>query len=84
MQETQHFNKNSEEKKDEKDIKKINQSNLSRNHKYIDDTTKFNNVTLQAWKWKHCTSHDELESSSSSRKVSDMSKENCKLSACNA
>jgi len=48
LQETQHFNKNSEEKKDEKDIKKINQSNLSRNHKYIDDTTKFNNVTLQA------------------------------------
>ncbi len=80
----QDSSENSEEKRDERDIKKINQSDLSRNCKRVDDATKFNSVALQAWKREHCTSCDEFESSSSSRKISDMSEENCKLSACSA
>ncbi len=84
LQETQDFNKNSEEKKDERNTKEIDWSDLSRNCKHVDDTTRFNNVTLQAWKWRHYTSCDEFKSLSSFRKVSNMSEENCKLSACNA
>ena len=84
LQKTQDFNENSEEKKDEKDIKKINWLDLSRNHKRVDDATKFNSVALQAWKRRHCTSCNKLESLSSSRKISDMSEENRKLSACSA
>ncbi len=81
-QETQDSSENSEEKKDERDTKEINWSDLSRNRKHVDDATKSNSVALQTWKQRHCTSHDEFESLSSSRKVSDMSEENRKLSAC--
>ncbi len=83
-QETQDSSENSEEKKDERDTKEINQLNLSRNHEHVNDATRFNSVALQAWKQRYCTSCDELESSSSFRKVSNMSEENCKLSACSA
>ncbi len=82
LQETQDFSENNEKKRDERDIKEIDQSDFSRNHKCIDDAMKFNNVASQAWKWRHCTLCDELESLSSFRKVSDMNEENCKLSAC--
>jgi len=82
LQETQDSSENNEEKRDERDIKEIDWSDLSRNRKCINDATKFNSVTLQAWKWRHCTSHDEFRSSSSSRKVSNMNEENCKLNAC--
>ncbi len=82
LQETQDSSENSEEKRNKRDTKEIDQSDLSRNRKRDDDATKSNSVTLQAWKRRHCTSHDKLESSSSSRKVSNMSEENCKLSAC--
>ncbi len=51
-------------------------------NKLDDNVMRFNSVASQAWKRRHCTSHDEFESSSSSRKVSNMSEENCKLSAC--
>ncbi len=84
LQETQDFSVNNEEKRDERDTKEINQSDLSRNCKRNDDTMKSNSVALQAWKQRHCTSCDELKSLSSSRKVSNMSEENRKLSACNA
>jgi len=84
LQKTWNSNENSEEKRDEKDTKEINWSNLLRNCKRVDDAMRFNSVALQAWKQRYCTSRDELENSSNSRKVSDMSEENCKLSACNA
>ena len=83
-QEMQDSSENSKEKKDERDTKEINWSSLSRNCKCVDDVTRFNSVALQAWKRKYCTSRDEFKSSSSSKKVSNMSEENCKLSACNA
>jgi len=82
LQETWDFSENSEEKKDERNTKEIDQSDLSRNHKCVDDVTKSNSVASQAWKQRHCTSCNELKSLSSSRKVSNMSEENCKLSAC--
>jgi len=84
LQETWNYNENSEEKRSERNTKEINQSDLSRNCKCVNDAMKSNNVALQAWKWRHCTSRDELKSSSSSRKVSNMSEENHKLSAYNA
>ncbi len=84
LQEMQDSSENSDEKRDERDTKEIDQSDLLRNRKHVDDTTRFNSVALQAWKRRHCTSHDEFKNSSSSRKVSNMSEENHKLSACNA
>jgi len=44
----QDFSENSEEKRDERDIKEINQSDFSRNRKRVNDATKFNSVALQA------------------------------------
>jgi len=44
----QDFSENSEEKRDERDIKEINQSDFSRNRKRVNDVTKFNSVALQA------------------------------------
>jgi len=44
----QDFSENSEEKRDERDIKEINQSDFSRNCKRVNDATKFNSVALQA------------------------------------
>ncbi len=84
LQETQDSNENNEKKRDERNTKEIDWSNLSRNCKHDDDVMRSNSVALQAWKRKHCTSHDEFKSLSSSRKVSNMSEENRKLSACNA
>ncbi len=60
LQEMQDSNENNKEKKDEKDTKEIDWSDLSRNCKHVDDVTRFNSVVLQAWKWRHCTSCDEL------------------------
>ena len=48
MQEMQDFSENRKKKKDEKDIKKIDWSDLSRNCKRVNDATKFNSVALQA------------------------------------
>jgi len=48
LQETQDFSVNNEEKRDERDTKEINQSDLSRNCKRNDDTMKSNSVALQA------------------------------------
>ncbi len=81
LQEIWNSSENSEKKRDERDTKEIDWLNLSRNCKHINNATKFNNVALQTWKQKHCTLCDELESSSSFRKISDMSEENCKLNA---
>jgi len=81
LQEMQDSSENNEEKRDERNTEKIDWSDLSRNRKHVDDTTRSNSVASQTWKRRHCTSCDELKSSSSSRKVSDMSEENCKLSA---
>jgi len=48
LQETQDFSENSKEKRDERDTKEINRSDLSRNCKHDDDITKSNSVALQA------------------------------------
>ncbi len=84
LQETQDFHENNEKKRNERDIKEVNQSNLSRNHEHVDDALRFNHVTLQTEKWRHCTSCDEFRSLSSFKEVSNMSEENHKLSSCNA
>ncbi len=84
LQETWSFSENNEKKKDEKDIKEVSWSDLSKNWKHVDDAIRFNNVDSQAWKRRHCIARSKLKSSSSFEKVSKMSEENCKLSACNA
>ncbi len=84
LQETWDSNENNEEKRSERDTKEIDRSDLSRNHKHVNDATRSNSVTLQAWKRRHCTLCDEFKSSSSSRKVLNMSEENRKLSVCSA
>jgi len=83
LQETRDSSENNEEKRDEKDTKEIDWSDFSRNRKRFNDATRSNSVALQAWKQRHCTSCNEFKSLSSFRKVSGMSEENCKLSACN-
>ncbi len=74
----------SKKKEDIKDIKEIYWTDSSRNYKHVNNSKKFNHVSLQAWKWRHHTSCSEFRSSSKSEKISNMSKRNHELDAYNA
>jgi len=71
-------------KKNERNTKEVSWSDLLKNQKHVNDATLFNHVILQTQKQRHCTACSEFESLNSFEKVTEMSKENCKLSAYNA
>ncbi len=74
---------NSRKKKNKEDTKEIYWTDSSENHKCVDRSTRFNHVTLQAWKQRHYASISEFRSSSKSEKISNMSKRNHKLDVYN-
>jgi len=47
MQKTQDSDQDNRKKKNDKNIKEIYQVDFSKNHKHVNSTTKFNNITLQ-------------------------------------
>ncbi len=49
-QETWNSNENSEKKRDERNTKEIDWSNLLKNYKHVDDVMRSNNIASQAWK----------------------------------
>ena len=84
LQKMQSSSENNEKKKDERNTKEVSWLNLSKNQKCIDNVMKSNHVDLKAWKRRRCIARSKLRSLSSFEKVSEMSEENCRLSACSA
>jgi len=84
LQEMKSHDEDSRKKENKEDTKEIYWTDSSRNHKHVNNSKKFNYVSLQAWKRRHHTSRSEFRSSSKSEKISNMNKRNCELDVYNA